>query len=456
MGLWKILTTDINLTGAKLRWREPMMYRARLRRDVPWRVLTVLGTWFAGTGVMALVFSINVKPPSIGVAFGLGAVIGLGPAILCLFLRRGQVSGAIQVHDDCIQRKRTYAGLTAQWAETSVWGFDEIEHCQLAPGSKLHQPFHAMFFKAGGEAEIIGIPASVDLKKLRALLSSRGIEVAPSQKVPDLYRRPLAPALAGILAGVGSLLMGVGIIALNGVGPQGNRQQGLAATDQDLPGMNQQQFVPPQVQPAPFSQPTETLPGAPAAGFDFSEGELPLPDASGPLPADKRSDSVRPGFPVRPAATETQPGPAGVPSELIGGRGGAPFTKVSAAGEPVFGVRYRMGTWAGKQHLGQVEPCFESTTFAPDEQTVVAKSGYVVGAVDVHASDFVDGLRLVFMKLTSEGTLDTQDSYLSDWIGIPSEKGVRLERNGNLIIGLHGKGAAVLDSIGVVYSPAGE
>lgn len=77
MGLWNLLTKEIKLGSTELQFNEPQLGRARLRGDLVWRLVTVLGAWAAGIGVMGLLFSINQDPPGFGVAVGLGAVFGL-------------------------------------------------------------------------------------------------------------------------------------------------------------------------------------------------------------------------------------------------------------------------------------------------------------------------------------------------------------------------------------------
>ena len=81
----------------------------------------------------------------------------------------------------------------------------------------------------------------------------------------------------------------------------------------------------------------------------------------------------------------------------------------------------------------------------------MAKPGYVLGAVEVYATQYVDGVRLVFMKLTGDDTVDPNDSYESDWIGAGSADPVRLERDSKPIIGFHSREGLVLDALGAVF-----
>jgi len=116
----------------------------------------------------------------------------------------------------------------------------------------------------------------------------------------------------------------------------------------------------------------------------------------------------------------------------------------------VLGVRYRPGSWAGKQHVGQLEPLFAPGA-AAGPNTLLARDGYALGGLEVDADDYVDAVALVFMRITADGRLDPTDSYTSEWIGNPSGNATHtLGGDGTKVIGICGRGAAVLDAIGLV------
>src|SRR5688500_5353962 len=94
--------------GSIFKWREPFGYRLRLRGDVRLRLCVVLAGWAMGTGVMCLIFAYNNNPPGLGVAIGLGAVIGLGPFALGTLLRRELSAGTVWVQESMIRRQRNY------------------------------------------------------------------------------------------------------------------------------------------------------------------------------------------------------------------------------------------------------------------------------------------------------------------------------------------------------------
>lgn len=111
-----------------------------------------------------------------------------------------------------------------------------------------------------------------------------------------------------------------------------------------------------------------------------------------------------------------------------------------------------MGRWAGKDHVGQLTPLFERVHASSGQQLIVARQGYALGAMQVDADDLVDSIRFVFMQIKADGSLNEEDSYSSDWIGNPNEQNIRtISGTGSLVVGFHGRGAAVIDIVGLVF-----
>ena len=133
----------------------------------------------------------------------------------------------------------------------------------------------------------------------------------------------------------------------------------------------------------------------------------------------------------------------------VGGAGGFPFKRVDVLGRPVLGVRYILADWAGQKRVSLLAPIFAA---APGETpgTVSARDGYALGAIHVFASEFVDGVTLEFMKLKEDGSLDPSDSYKSETIGTASDSPETVSGNGSRVVGIHGRGGAVMDAVGLV------
>jgi hypothetical protein len=115
-----------------------------------------------------------------------------------------------------------------------------------------------------------------------------------------------------------------------------------------------------------------------------------------------------------------------------------------------------MGSWAGQPALRVFDPLYDRQLASAVDQAVVAQEGYAVGAIQVDADQFVNAVQVVFMRVTSDGQLDKNDSYTSDWIGDASGKPpVKVGGTGAKVIGVHGRKAAVLDAVGLVMESEG-
>ena len=144
-------------------------------------------------------------------------------------------------------------------------------------------------------------------------------------------------------------------------------------------------------------------------------------------------------------------------TELAGGTGGVPFRAVDAGGKPVVGFRYATGSWLGTPALRQLDPLYDRAVPGGTSQTILARDGYAVGAVHVEAGKLVRAVRVVFMRVLPDGQLDVFDAYSSDWIGQVTGQGVKqLGGTGALVLGVHGRRAAVLDAFGLVMAPTDE
>jgi hypothetical protein len=136
---------------------------------------------------------------------------------------------------------------------------------------------------------------------------------------------------------------------------------------------------------------------------------------------------------------------------MLGGTGGGPFRTASASGQPVVGFRYGLGSWAGKSAIQYLTPLHNRNGSGTAAQEILARDGYAVGAIHVAADNLVRAVQIEFMRLTAAGQLNTADSYRSEWIGTPGDADPeKLGGSGNLVIGIFGRRAAVMDGIGLV------
>ena len=220
-------------------------------------------------------------------------------------------------------------------------------------------------------------------------------------------------------------------------------------------------FSEPAPEPAPARMPAQGFDVGPSAGAEpaASSASSAKPSDAPPAAASPSSPAM-PGFP----GMAGPPGNAGRKSETVGGTGGSEFL-TTRPGLPVVGLAWRPGTWGGKVAIGQIEPLFHRnavtgrTPSMPGPrrlpaplQSVVAKDGYAVGGLVVEAGEYVDAVQPIFMRLRPDGKLDPADRYQGPWLGQPSGKPPRtIDGSGAKVIGIHGRGAAVLDAVGLVF-----
>lgn len=147
----------------------------------------------------------------------------------------------------------------------------------------------------------------------------------------------------------------------------------------------------------------------------------------------------------------------GKDTEFVGDTtGGGPMRYVEPAGH-LLGLEHRLGEWEKEKCIGGLTAVFRRDQEPmPGQTRVVAKDGYAVGGVEVHAQKFVDAVRLKYMKVRPDGTLDKNDTYTSDWIGYPGEGAPKvLAGDGRKVIGLHLRQGAVLNALALVTDKAG-
>jgi hypothetical protein len=103
----------------------------------------------------------------------------------------------------------------------------------------------------------------------------------------------------------------------------------------------------------------------------------------------------------------------------------------------------------GGSKVGMVQPIYqvgsdyiEGKVFGanvPTSVTVMAKPGYAIGAINIHAGLLVDSFQIVFAKFKN-GKFETRDNYRSDWIGDSRGGGSKsVSGEGRPIIGIHGR-----------------
>jgi hypothetical protein len=174
-------------------------------------------------------------------------------------------------------------------------------------------------------------------------------------------------------------------------------------------------------------------------GLAFAEERIGSP-TSPPIPPGSSSAASNTALPF---PTEE--------SKLIGGSGGGPRRSVNREGRPMIGVRSRMGSYRDEAVVQNFDPLFEKEASRRGYESLYAKDGYAVGAIQVDADQYVNAIRVAFMRLDGD-QLDTSDSYVSEWIGEPTGRDLQsINGEGKLVVGVHGRGTIIQDAIGLVF-----
>ncbi|MBI3855794.1 MAG: protein kinase [Planctomycetes bacterium] len=150
-------------------------------------------------------------------------------------------------------------------------------------------------------------------------------------------------------------------------------------------------------------------------------------------------------------------------TEVVGGTGGASYDDYSREGGVLIGLR--MSWSSGGVVLKAVQPLF-STTSSVQEGPVrgkttsgfkesMAKPGYAVGGLIARGTNRVNGLKIVYMKISGIA-LDPRDSYESEWFGDRGSGEVRLGGDGTYVLGLCGGAFEDVDSLGLLVLRRGE
>ena len=437
LGFWSVV----------LRWREPIGFRVRLRGDGLLRFAAALGAWGAATGVLFILFGINSRPPHFLLAVALGAVFGLGPAMLLLFWRRDHVSGRVSVCQEGIRRQRHYAdwSVDGMWVEKAEWPYQAISGCAIVPEQATGKSFSIMLLAVEDETEIVGLPRKIDLNQLSQFLASKRVPVQQAWSVPPQFTRRMSPIAPAIISAVGLVMLvgGAGFYAVK-TADEGPAIAGLDQPEQD------EHFVDSRLHD-PVVQDTAPLDGVPQAD---SGGAPPSsqPDAApGNTPfgfGGPRRPGLSPGAPPPAEANAPQP-QFGKPTALAGGPGEFPFVLETSQRRPVIGFQYGSGSWAGKQAIGRLDPVFDRGQ--PPADMILAREGYAVGALNLDAGDYVFAIQVVFMRQKADGRLDPADSYTGDWFGHPTgATPTTLSGEGAPVIGILGFRGAVLNKVGLV------
>jgi len=465
MGFKEIMTKPWKFGSTELAWEEPPFYRIRLRRDALRRLLISVGVGLVAAGILFGVLSLEEERREWEYALVLGTCAFLS-ALLFFFRGRGHVGGRIVMRRDTIRRITMSIGAPFFLVMGEErWEYDQISNCIFIPAKTVGHLFTIMLVEYGDSQDIIAIPRRIDLRKVVRILLKHGVPVQPGSRLPQHATQGLSFRAPTLTVAGGLVTLMVGLLLYSTQRPPEDKP---IPQRPPIPGMDEMRRSPspsfaPQTDPWGTSAPTlpEDQPNQELDDMrQMRDGMRPMRDGIRPMRDGIRRERA-PSFPS-PAGPPGAAAPR-IPrsdntqavsydlTETVGGTGGFPFRRVDYQGRPIIGVQFILRSWQGGKYVGRLTPLFDRTRATrPRTDIIFAKEGYALGAIHVWAGEFVDGIKLVFMKLNDDTSLQLSDSYEADTIGSATTSTAKIiTSNGRLIIGFHGRRSAVMDAIGL-------
>ena len=121
----------------------------------------------------------------------------------------------------------------------------------------------------------------------------------------------------------------------------------------------------------------------------------------------------------------------------------------------LLGLEYGMGEWDKKKRIGSLAPIFSLDQPASGPTRELARPGYAVAGAEVNfdKEGYVFGIRLLFRRVKSDGSLDGADAYAGTWIGTaPEGAPTVLANDGRRVIGMSCQNGAVVDRFALVVA----
>ncbi len=193
-----------------------------------------------------------------------------------------------------------------------------------------------------------------------------------------------------------------------------------------------------------FAESEETIPGL-GTFRDSESTDINLDRAAGNLKNLALRENPPPKKDPLPGT-----GSAGGATKILGGGGDPAFKDDAPEGSLLVGFEVGLGTVFGKNDMIKaVRPIYRNAkgeekignSYGKDFKRVdsaKAKPGYAVGAIEVSAGLWLDGISVTFMKING-AKLDPKDSYSSNQFGTKSKRTTILGGDGTPVVGIVGK-----------------
>lgn len=120
----------------------------------------------------------------------------------------------------------------------------------------------------------------------------------------------------------------------------------------------------------------------------------------------------------------------------------------------LLGLDYSVGEWDKRKVVSSLTPVYSADQPKSHTARSMARKGYAVAGAEVNVDKYVCGIRLLFRRIKSDGTLDAKDAYAGNWIGVPpSGEATKLVNDGRRVLGIHFQAGAVIDRFALVVKP---
>jgi hypothetical protein len=119
----------------------------------------------------------------------------------------------------------------------------------------------------------------------------------------------------------------------------------------------------------------------------------------------------------------------------------------------LLGLDYSIGEWDKQKTISQLTPVYSADQPKSHTARSIARKGYAVAGAEVNAAKYVFGIRLLFRRVKSDGTLDAKDAYTGAWIGTPpTAEATKLVNDGRRVLGIHIQRGAIIDRFALVVA----
>jgi hypothetical protein len=210
MGLKDVLTKEIVKLGSyEFRWKEPFLFRLRLHRDLPQRLVLTLGACLIGIGLALLAYSQYHDRSQFKYIILAGAGFGAVYAINVWFHTPTFNSGTVTVFDRKIMYRRTAFEWIWSVVRNGEWPLETISQAVHIPASTSGSSFDVLLLSINNSWTMLGIPAD-QVPQMREYFAERDIELEPGTSLPQGSTEPIPwrRAAINVVVGVVVLLTG--------------------------------------------------------------------------------------------------------------------------------------------------------------------------------------------------------------------------------------------------------